>query len=299
NGNAVEAEVVDETSAEETAMDENGNAVEAEVVDEASAEGTAVDEDGNAVEAEVVDETSAEETAVDENDNITETGEVTDEEEDSEESGEEEQKNKTIYYVTDERQQAQYIRLFQGAKMDAVILDQNIDQPFISQLENKNEGIHFQRIDADLTESLKAKTSKKAQKELTEKAEIVSRLMKKTIKKENLTVKLEKLRNSKVAALITVPEESRRMQDMMKMYAANGMSMGDLGKEDETLVLNAANPLVKFVLDNEDNANAKTICEQLYDLAKLQHAPLEGDEMGRFISRSNEIMMLLTKQKDA
>ncbi|MCD8069145.1 MAG: molecular chaperone HtpG [Lachnospiraceae bacterium] len=270
--------------------------------DEETAEksGSAVDENGNAVEAEVVDEAPAEGTVTDENDNIVETGEVTDEEEDSEdESGEEEQKNKTIYYVTDERQQAQYIRLFQGAKMDAVILDQNIDQPFISQLENKNEGIHFQRIDADLTESLKAKTSKKVQKELTEKTEIVSRLMKKTIKKESLTVKLEKLRNSKVAALITVPEESRRMQDMMKMYAANGMSMGDLGKEDETLVLNAANPLVKFVLDNEDNANAKTICEQLYDLAKLQHAPLEGDEMARFISRSNEIMMLLTKQKDA
>ncbi|MCD7737899.1 MAG: molecular chaperone HtpG, partial [Lachnospiraceae bacterium] len=277
----------------ENAVDENGNAVEAEVVDETPAGETATDENGNSVEAEVVTDTPDDETESEE------TQEVTDAEEDSEEESEEESKNKTIYYVTDERQQAQYIRLFQGAKMDAVILDQNIDQPFISQLENKNEGIHFQRIDADLTESLKAKTSKKVQKELTEKTEIISKLMKKTIKKENLTVKLEKLRNSKVAALITVPEESRRMQDMMKMYAANGMSMGDLGKEDETLVLNAANPLVKFVLDNEDNANAKTICEQLYDLAKLQHAPLEGDEMARFISRSNEIMMLLTKQKDA
>ncbi|MCD7807641.1 MAG: molecular chaperone HtpG [Lachnospiraceae bacterium] len=271
----------------ETAMDENGNAVEAEVVEETPAGETATDENGNAVEAEVVEETTDDEAG---------TGNT---EEDSEEESEEESKNKTIYYVTDERQQAQYIRLFQGAKMDAVILDQNIDQPFISQLENKNEGIHFQRIDADLTESLKAKTSKKVQKELTEKTEVISRLMKKTIKKDNLTVKLEKLRNSKVAALITVPEESRRMQDMMKMYAANGMSMGDLGKEDETLVLNAANPLVKFVLDNEDNENARTICEQLYDLAKIQHAPLEGDEMARFISRSNEIMMLLTKSKEA
>ncbi|MCD8379025.1 MAG: molecular chaperone HtpG [Lachnospiraceae bacterium] len=262
-------------------------------VDEEEAEKTetAVDENGNAVEAEVVTEAPGDEPS---DEVLSEEGTAEDDE-----AAEEESKDKTIYYVTDERQQAQYIRMFQGAKMDAVILDQNIDQPFISQLESKNEGIHFKRIDADLTESLKAKTSKKTEEDLAAKTEIISKLMKKTIKKENLTVRVEKLRNSKVASMITVPEESRRMQDMMKMYAANGMSMGDLGKEEETLILNSANPLVKYVLANEDSKNAKTICEQLYDLAKIQHAPLEGDEMARFISRSNEIMMLLTQEKEA
>ncbi len=266
----------------ETAVDENGNAVEAEVVTEVP-DGESQTEEATGQETETSDEVSSEDEAAGED-------EVADEEE---------SKDKTIYYVTDERQQAQYIRMFQGAKMDAVILNENIDQPFISQLESKNEGIHFKRIDADLTESLKAKTSKKTEEDLAAKTEIISKLMKKTIKKDNLTVKVEKLRNSKVASLITVPEESRRMQDMMKMYAANGMSMGDLGKEDETLILNSANPLVKYVLANEDSKNAKTICEQLYDLAKIQHAPLEGDEMARFISRSNEIMMLLTESKEA
>ncbi|MCD7864314.1 MAG: molecular chaperone HtpG [Lachnospiraceae bacterium] len=272
---------VDEEEADsektENAVDENGNTVEAKVVTEVPDGGEQTDEETSEQEAETSDEVSPEDEAADE----------------------EESKDKTIYYVTDERQQAQYIRMFQGAKMDAVILNENIDQPFISQLESKNEGIHFKRIDADLTESLKAKTSKKTQEDLAAKTEIISKLMKKTIKKDNLTVKVEKLRNSKVASLITVPEDSRRMQDMMKMYAANGMSMGDLGKEDETLILNSANPLVKYVLANEDSKNAKTICEQLYDLAKIQHAPLEGDEMARFISRSNEIMMLLTESKEA
>ncbi len=266
----------------QTAVDENGNAVEAEVVTEVPDGEASADDEISEQGAEASDEALSEEETAGED----------------EESAEEE-KDKTIYYVTDERQQAQYIRMFQGAKMDAVILNENIDQPFISQLESKNEGIHFKRIDADLTESLKAKTGKKTQEDLAAKTEIISKLMKKTIKKENLTVRVEKLRNSKVASLITVPEESRRMQDMMKMYAANGMSMGDLGKEDETLILNSANPLVKYVLANEDSKNAKTICEQLYDLAKIQHAPLEGDEMARFISRSNEIMMLLTEEKEA
>ncbi|MCD7752723.1 MAG: molecular chaperone HtpG [Lachnospiraceae bacterium] len=279
---------VDEEEAEtdkktETAVDENGNAVEAEVVTEVPDGEAQTEEEAIGQETESADEVSSEDEAAGED----------------EAADEEESKDKTIYYVTDERQQAQYIRMFQGAKMDAVILDQNIDQPFISQLESKNEGIHFKRIDADLTESLKAKTGKKTEEDLAAKTEIISKLMKKTIKKENLTVKVEKLRNSKVASLITVPEESRRMQDMMKMYAANGMSMGDLGKEEETLILNSANPLVKYVLANEDSKNAKTICEQLYDLAKIQHAPLEGDEMARFISRSNEIMMLLTQEKEA
>ncbi len=232
-------------------------------------EETATDENGNAVEAEIVEEA------------------------DSDKADAEESKEKTIYYVTDERQQSQYIKMFKSAKMDAVILNHNIDQPFISQLEMKNQGIKFMRIDADLTDSLKAKTSKKVEEELSAKTELVGKIMKKAIKKDNITVKVEKLRNSKIASMITVSEEARRMQDMMRMYAANGMDMGAFGKEGETLVLNAGHPLVDYVLSHEEGDATKMICEQLYDLAKLQHGPLEADEMAKFVARSNDIMMKL------
>jgi len=143
-----------------------------------------------------------------------------------------------------------------------------------------------------LTDTLKAKTSKKTKEELESKTELVAAIMKKAIKKENITIKVEKLRNSKIASMITVSEESRRMQDMMRMYGA-GMDMGMFGKEGETLVLNAAHPLVDYVVTHKDDADTAMICEQLYDLAKLQHAPLEADEMAKFVARSNEIMMKL------
>lgn len=238
-----------------------------------------VDENGNKVEAEIIGNEAAEnETA--ENDNDDEA---------------EEKKEKVIYYVTDEKQQSQYINMFRQAKMDAFILNHNIDQPFISQLEAKNEGIKFQRIDADLTDTFKSKTSKKAEKEMEEQAEKISALMKKTLKKESLAVKIEKLKNKKVAAMITLSEESRRMQDMMKMYAMQGMDLGAFGSEGETLVLNANHPLVQYVTAHEDEENSKLICEQLYDLAKLQHAPLDAEAMTKFIARSNDIMMMLTK----
>ena len=242
---------------------------------------TATDENGNAVEAEIVDDSHT-----DAADGMEGVGE--DAENDSEEK-----KEKTIYYVTDERQQSQYIKMFKAAKMDAVILNHNIDQPFISQLEAKNEGVKFMRIDADLTDSLKAKTSKKTEEELANKTELIGKIMKKAIKKDNITVKVEKLRNSKIASMITVSEETRRMQDMMRMYAANGMDMGMYGREGETLVLNAGHPLVDYVLTHEDGEDTKMICEQLYDLAKLQHGPLEAEDMAKFVTRSNEIMMKL------
>ena len=240
---------------------------------------TATDENGNVVEAEIVEEGNK-----DAADGM---------EADSDAEAEDEKKEKTIYYVTDERQQSQYIKMFKAAKMDAVILNHNIDQPFLSQLEMKNEGVKFMRIDADLTESLKAKTSKKTAEDLANKTELVGKIMKKAIKKDNITIKVEKLRNSKIASVITVSEEARRMQDMMRMYAANGMDMGAFGKEGETLVLNAGHPLVDYVLTHEDGDDTKMICEQLYDLAKLQHGPLEADDMAKFVTRSNEIMMKL------
>lgn len=254
-------EVEENTSGDNAeAVDENGEKVEAEVVDE----------NGEKVEAEVVDE-----------------------KEEPEE--EDEKKEKVIYYVTDEKQQSQYINMFKAAKMDAVILTHNIDQPFVSQLEAKNEGIKFQRIDADLTDTFKAKTSKKAEKEMEEQAEAVAKLMKKVLKKDAIKVKIEKLKNKKISSMITLSEETRRMQDMMKMYSMQGMDMGMFGREGETLILNANHPLVQYVIEHQEGDNVKMICEQLYDLALLQQAPLEPEAMTKFVARSNDIMMLLTK----
>lgn len=270
---------VNKTDTEENATDENGNKVEAEVVDEnnGNVETEAVDENGNQVEAEIV---GTDGDGLDDADS---------------EDTEEEKKEKIIYYVTDEQQQSQYINMFKAAKMEAVILTHSIDQPFISQLEAKNEGIRFMRIDADLTDSLKAKTSKKAAKEMEEQAEEIAKIMKKSLKKENLTVKVEKLKNKKISSMITVSEESRRMQDMMKMYSMNGMDMGMFGKEGETLILNANHPLVQYVLNHKEDENITMICEQLYDLAQIQNAPLNSEAMTKFVARSNDIMMLLTK----
>ena len=239
----------------ESATDENGNKVEAEIVEDGSEAAEAEQEDGE----------------------------------------EEEKKEKTIYYVTDEQQQSQYINMFKAAKMDAVILTHNIDQPFISQLESKNEGIKFQRIDADLTDTFKAKTSKKAEEEMKAQAETISKIMKKVLKKEKLEVKVEKLKNKKISSMITLSEESRRMQDMMKMYSMNGAGLGDFGSEGETLILNANHPLVQYVTEHQDDKNVQMICEQLYDLAKLQHAPLSPEDMTKFVARSNDIMLLLAK----
>lgn len=252
----LEVNKVDPDEAENSAVDENGEKVEAEVVEEASSEG----EDG--------------------------------------ENSEEEKKEKTIYYATDLKVQSQYVNMFKQAKMDAVVLPDQIDQPFINQLEMKNEGIKFQRIDADLTDTFKAKTSKKAQEELEAQSEEIQKLVRKALKNDKLTVKIEKLKNKKVSSVLTISEESRRMQDMMKMYAMNGMDMGMFGGEGETLVLNAGHPLVQYVLDHKDekdNKNETLICEQLYDLAKLQQGPLDGEAMTKFVNRSNDIMVALTQ----
>ena len=206
-----------------------------------------------------------------------------------------ETKEKIIYYVTDLVQQSQYVNMFKKANMDAVVLPDKIDQPFVSQLESKNEGIKFARIDADLTDTFKSENSKETEQELTKKSEEITELFKKAVNNEKITVKVEKLKNEEIASMITVSEESRRMQDMMRMYAMPGMDMGMPGQEGETLILNANNQLVSYVLDNREGENVTLICEQLYDLALLQHAPLQPEAMTKFINRSNKIMMLLTK----
>ena len=237
------------------------------------AEETAVDENGEKVEAEVVDAES----------------------ENAEDAAEEEKKEKIIYYVTDEKQQGQYINMFKAAKMDAVILTHNIDQHFITSLESRNEGVKFMRIDADVTDAMKAKTSKKLKEEFETKAAAIAEIMKKALKKDSLTVKIDKLKNKKISAVITLSEESRRMQDMMKMYSMPGMDMGGFGEEGQTLILNANHPLVQYVTEHTDSENVPMICEQLYDLARLQQAPLDPEAMAAFVARSNEIMMLLAK----
>ena len=256
----------------------NVNKIDPEAEEEEKAAETATDENGEKVEAEVVDENG--------------------EKVETDEKKEEEVVDHTIYYVTDPQQQSQYIRMFRDNKMQAFILEHTIDQPFIQQLEAKNEGLHFARIDADIQEALKSRTGKKAAETLKEESEKLGKMIRKAVKNDKLSVKLENLRDKKTASMLTVDEQSRRMADMMKMYAASGMPMGldSFAKEGQTLILNAKHPLVKYVMEHEEDKNTKMICQQLYDLAQIQNAPLSAEDMAGFIVRSNEIMLMLTKQ---
>ena len=198
----------------------------------------------------------------------------------------------SVFYVTDEVEQSQYINMFKNEGIDAVILTHNIDQPFITNMESKNENLKFKRIDADLSDSFKEETSKDELKDMTEK---LSKTFKDALGKENLAVNVEKLKDASISSMITLSEESRRMQDMMKMYGMGGMDPNMFGAEGQTLVLNANNDLVKYVAEHADGENTKIICEQLYDLAMLSHAPLSPEQMTGFIARSNKIMELLAK----
>ncbi len=208
------------------------------------------------------------------------------------------EKNKVIYYVTDPVQQSQYIAMFKNAGKDAVILPERIDQPFISELEAKNQGVHFRRIDADLSDEFKAAVSADEQKTLDEQQKDLETEIRAAAKKDKLTVKLQKLTQSSIAAMLSISEESRRMNDMMKMYAMSGMPMSDM-PVDETLILNTEHPLVQYLIEHRTDEAAKEtvdmISEQLYDLAKLQQSPLSADEMTKFISRSNEILLKMVK----
>ena len=228
-------------------------------------------EDGETIEAEVVDVENADA------------------------DGEEKEEAPTpVYYVTDEKQQSQYINMFKEQGMDALILTHTIDQPFISQLEQSDLKVSFKRIDSDITDTMKEETS---EEELKEEQEALTELFRKVLNKEKLEVKVEKLKNEQVSSMITLSEESRRMQDMMKMYARNGMMMGmDMfGEEGETLVLNANNKLVQYLFAHKED-EVSIFCEQLYDLAKLSNQPLEPAAMTRFIERSNEVMLRLMNE---
>jgi molecular chaperone HtpG len=206
---------------------------------------------------------------------------------------EKEPEKKTVYYVTDRNQQGQYINLFKEQGMNAVILDHNIDTSFITQLEQRNEHYQFMRIDADLTESLKAEDTE----DLTEATTTLTEVFKAALNNDKLTIKVEKLKNDEVASVLTLSEQGRRMQDMMKMYAMGGMGGmdPDMFAADQTLTLNANNALVKYILENKDSEHVPMFAEQLYDLAKISNQPLSVDAMTKFVKRSNDIMLLLTK----
>ena len=225
----------------------------------------AKDEEGNTVEAEVVDE--------------------------AKEDTEPEDKRKTVFYVTDMQQQSQYVNLFREQGMNAVILDHSIDNSFITHLESRNQDYKFLRIDADLTENLVEEVS---EEELKDAQEALSELFKNAVGKDNLTVKVEKFKNKEVSSMLTVSEEGRRMQEMMRMYNMYGMDPSMFGG-DETLVLNANNELVQFMFEHADGENVKLFAQQLYDLAVLANKPLSPEAMTAFVNRSNKIMMLLAK----
>jgi molecular chaperone HtpG len=212
-------------------------------------------------------------------------------EETKDEKNEKEEKD-VVYYATNEQQQSQYINMFKEAGIDALLLLHNIDQPFITMIEQKKQNYRFQRIDAELTDSFKEDVQN--EEALKEQNEKLSELFKKALNKEKLDVKVMKLKNDKVSSMITLSEESRRMQEMMKMYNMYGMDPGMFGNT-ETLVLNANNKLVQYVFANPESDNVTMMCEQLYDLAMLSHKPLEPEAMTKFITRSNEIMLLLAK----
>ncbi len=223
-------------------------------------------------------------------------GEVVEPNDKQEESnGEDENKveeiKTTIYYVTDEIQQSQYINLFKSQGKDAVILGHNIDSPFITQLEQRNPTIRFQRIDADVNEDIREEVAEDEKEEFKKTSDSLIEIFRKELENDKLDVKIEKLKDDSVAAMMTLSEQNRRMQEMMKMYGMSGMDMGG----ETTLILNANHPLVQYVVDHKDGENTNLICHQLYDLALLAHKPLNPDEMTAFVKRSNEIMLLLTK----
>ena len=201
-----------------------------------------------------------------------------------------------IYYVTDEKEQSQYINMFREEGLNAVIMGHNIDSPFISQLEQKKEGLKFMRIDADVTETFKEAVKEEDAEGFKADSEKLTETFKKALGNDKLEIKVEKLKNDQVASMITVSEETRRMQDMMKMYNMYGMDPSMFGGAGETLILTANHKLVQYVLNNSDGELTGKICEQLYDMAALTHGSLSPERMTKFVSRSNEIMMMMTEK---
>ncbi len=208
---------------------------------------------------------------------------------------EEEEKKTTVFYVTDEQQQSQYINLFRAQEQDAVILNHNIDSPFITQLEQRNQNIKFQRIDADVNESAREEIAEDEKEAFQKKAEELTEIFRKELGNEKLEIKVEKIKDENVASIITLSEESRRMQEMMRMYSMGGGMDPSMFGSTGTLVLNANHPLVQYVAEHKESENSGIFCKQLYDLAMLAHKPLSPEEMTAFVRRSNEIMLKLAE----
>lgn len=205
-----------------------------------------------------------------------------------------EEEKTSIYYVTDEVQQSQYINMFKAQGQDAIILTHNIDSAFVTYLEQKHPDIQFLRIDADVHESLKDEVAEDEKESFQKAADSLVEIFRKELNNDKLNVKVEKLKDDKVASMAVLSEQERRMAEMMKMYGMGGMDPSMFGSQ-ATLVLNANHPLVQFLVEHKRSKNVPIICKQLYDLAMLAHKPLSPEEMTAFVQRSNEIMMLLTK----
>ena len=199
----------------------------------------------------------------------------------------------TIFYASNETEQSQYINMFREEGIDVVILNQSIDQAFITTLENKNEGLKFARVDADIADSFKEETT---EDELKEETDTLTGIFRKALGDDKLEVKVEKLKDANISSVVTLSEESRRMQDMMKMYnMGGGNNMAMFGTMGQTLILNANNTLVKYIFEHKESDNVDMFCEQLYDLAMLSHGPLAPEQMTKFVTRSNEILSMLAK----
>ena len=204
----------------------------------------------------------------------------------------------SIYYVTDEVQQSQYVNMFKAQGQDAIILTHNIDSAFVTYLEQKHQDVQFLRIDADVHSSLKDEVAEDEKESFQKTADSLVEIFRKELNNDKLDVKVEKLKDDKVASMAVLSEQDRRMAEMMKMYGMGGMDPSMFGSQ-ATLVLNANHPLVQFLVEHKRSKNVPIICKQLYDLAMLAHKPLSPEEMTAFVQRSNEIMMLLTKEESA
>ena len=212
-----------------------------------------------------------------------------------------EEKVQRVYYVSDALAQSQYIRIFKEHKKEAVYLTERIDSAFITELEAKNEGLRFQRIDADFQEAMQEKLSDEEQKNLQSLSGKLEKSFQKNLAKDKLKIKLDRLLSNTPAALLSISEESRRMQEMMKMYAISGMPMGELPLE-ESLVLNEKHPLVDYLLKHEallETEEGKLLEEQIYDLARIQNASLNGEEMKQFVDRSEKLLLQFVEEKKA
>ena len=271
---------------------------DAQTVDAKTADAENADSEAAEAEAQEVETAEAEKGKAEEVDKAEEAKSGEAEAVDAEvvEDSEEDKKEKEpihVYYVTDEQQQSQYIKMFKEQGQDAVILTHNIDSAFINYLEQRNEDIRFERVDAEVHNSLKDEVDENEKEDFKKLSDELVELFRKELNNEKLEVKVERLKDDSVASMAVLSEQSRRMEEMMRMYSMGGMDTGFGGQA--TLVLNANHPLVKFVTENKEHENTSMICKQLYDLAMLAHKPLKPEEMTAFVQRSNEIMMMLTK----